>query len=135
MGGESCTVLRLRLMLKLAMPHMYFFSGKCIFQKWTLVKGYRALKLVEKNLSFSLLKHKQKVGVNEIFCMILTKLLSIYQYTLFFQPNLYYNKSSRKSRIRENRISQPMRIVAPIFLFQLASKKGLIAFFCGQKYG
>ena len=53
-----------------------------------LGKGLEGVEVGETNQSFSVLKHKPKVGVNAIFCMILTTLLSIYQYTLFFQPNL-----------------------------------------------
>ena len=42
----------------------------------------------EEEKNFSLLKHKPKVVVDAILCMILITLLSIYQYTLFFQHNL-----------------------------------------------
>ena len=40
------------------------------------------------NISFSVFKHKQKVGVDAIVCMILATLPSIHQYTLNFRPNL-----------------------------------------------
>ena len=43
----------------------------------------------EEKLSFRVLNHKQKVVVDAFFCMILTTLQSIYQCTLFCQPNLF----------------------------------------------
>ena len=61
---------------------------KIILFKLALVKGLEGVEVWGKNQSFSVLKHKPKVGVDAIFCMILTTLLSNYQYTLFFQPNL-----------------------------------------------
>ena len=68
------------------------------FFNWHLVyKGLEGVEVGVKNLSFSVLKHKPKVRVDAIFCMILTTLLSIYQYTLFFQPNLSEIKCSKKS--------------------------------------
>ena len=64
-----------------------------------LGKGLDGVEVGGGNQSFSVLKHKPKVGVDAIFCMILTTLLNIYQYTLFFQPNLSLNKSSKKSNV------------------------------------
>ena len=46
-----------------------------------------------------MLKHNPKVGVDAIFCMILTTLVSIYQYTLFFQHNMSWIKSSNQSNV------------------------------------
>ena len=49
-------------------------------------KGLGKVEVRGGNLRFSVLKHKPKVGVYEIVHMILTTLLRIHQYTLFFQP-------------------------------------------------
>ena len=53
--------------------------------------GLEGVEVGGTNLSFRVLKNNPKVGVDAIFCMILKKLLSIYQYTLFFQPKLSKN--------------------------------------------
>ena len=52
-----------------------------------LGKGLEGVEVWRENLSFSVLKHKPKVGVNAILCMILTTLPDIHQYTFFFQCN------------------------------------------------
>ena len=50
-----------------------------------LCTGLLGVEVEVKNQSFSVVKHKPKVRVDAIFCMILT---SIQEYTLFFQHNL-----------------------------------------------
>ena len=77
------------------------------FFKLVLGKGLNGAEVGGQNQIFSVLKHKPKVVVNDISCMILTTLLSIYHYTLFFQPNLYKLRSSKKSQFgRFYRVSQ-----------------------------
>ena len=61
-----------------------------------LGKGLEGVEVGRENLSFSVIKHKPKVGVDAIFCINLTTLPRIHQYTLFFQPNLSYINSSEQ---------------------------------------
>ena len=49
---------------------------KIHFFKSAFGKGLEGIKVMGKILSFSVLKHKLKVGVDVIFCIILTTLLS-----------------------------------------------------------
>ena len=58
----------------------FLFKIKC-FKQFGLGKGLEGVEVM------SVLKHKPKIVVNGIFCMIVTTLLSMNQYTLFFQPN------------------------------------------------
>ena len=61
----------------------------------------RALKLGNKT-KFSVCSNtNQNVGSMQFFCMILTILLSLYQYTLFFQPNLSEIKSETNPNLAD----------------------------------
>ena len=52
MGGESCTVLRLRLMCKLAMPHNKHLKGKsCNITVDSAQKYYFKIKFFDWNAS------------------------------------------------------------------------------------
>ena len=57
------------------------------FEQLALGKGLDCVEVGEGNQCFNVIKHKPKVWVGAIFCMILTTMLSIYHYALFFQTN------------------------------------------------
>ena len=66
--------------------HTHLFSK--LHKKTALCKGLEGVEFGGIHQSFIMLKHKPKVGVDTVLCKILPTLLSIFQYTLFFKPNL-----------------------------------------------